>query len=646
MMKHVIIGTAGHVDHGKTTLVKALTGIDTDRLEEEKRRGVTIELGFAFLDFDDGTRAGIIDVPGHERFIRNMLAGAGGIDLALLVVAADEGVMPQTREHLGILIQLGIGSGLVAVTKADNAEPVWLELVTDDIAELVGGTFLEGKPVIPVSALTGQGLPELVSAMRDLVLDVREKDASLPFRLPVDRVFPVDGFGVVVTGTLVEGSVSVGDAAEILPSGDKATVRNIQVHGENTETAYAGQRTAVNLSFAKRGGIKRGDVVAAPGALNVTGVADVRLNVLPGSKRVIRSGSGFHLYHGTRTLLANVTLLDRDELHGGENCYARLRLKEPLACKRGDRFVARFYSPLETIGGGVILDSAPSGRSVRRAGKALSDALAVRESGAFEDIACLAGTELGRAFSGAELRRRSDLTGEQCRGALDALVKNGRIVQLLPDRFISAGTLDAIGAKCAALLNKYHEDNPLRAGIGVAELRQKLMPDAGIPDASAVLGVLRDKGMISLTDTIAAIAGFSVRFTPAQEDIQSRLIKIYSSAGYDAPSPDELEAMFSKSEKTGLEQVVGSMTTGGGLIVISPQISWLRGVFDAAVGKLRIHFESNGELTLAECRDLLGTSRKYALAFLEFLDGRQVTKKTGDTRVILRGFDVLSPDKH
>ena len=322
-MKHVIIGTAGHVDHGKTELVKALTGIDTDRLEEEKRRGVTIELGFAHLDFEDGMRIGVIDVPGHEKFIRNMLAGAGGIDLAVLVIAADEGVMPQTREHFGILEQLGIGDGLVALTKLDKVELDWLELVTEDVTQLVKGTFLEGKPILPVSARTGEGIPELKFALREMADAVGERDGSLPFRLPVDRVFPIDGFGIVVTGTLIEGTVRVGDSAEVLPSGAKTIVRNIQIHDENAKAAFAGQRTAISLTGVKRGDIRRGDVVAADGSLNVTDVVAVRLNVLPDSGRTIKTGSELHMYHGTRTILAKVRLLGCNELEDGESSYAQ-----------------------------------------------------------------------------------------------------------------------------------------------------------------------------------------------------------------------------------------------------------------------------------------------------------------------------------
>lgn len=344
-MKHVIIGTAGHVDHGKTLLIQALTGIDTDRLVEEKKRGITIELGFAHLDWPDGTQAGIVDVPGHEKFIRNMLAGAGGIDLAMLVIAADDGVMPQTVEHLDILTLLGIQDGLVVITKADLVDPEWLEMMREEVAERIKGSFLEGKPIVTVSACTGQGIPELKDMLRSLVQKAEEKSLRIPFRLPIDRVFSVDGFGTVVTGTLIEGSMKEGDLAELVPSGTQTRIRNLQVHGKNAETAYAGQRVAINLANVKKTDIQRGDVVAKPGTVRISRMLDVRLRNLPDSDRIIKNDSQVHLFHGTAQLLAKVVLFGREELKPGESCYAQLRLTEPIASKNGDRFVIRFFLP-------------------------------------------------------------------------------------------------------------------------------------------------------------------------------------------------------------------------------------------------------------------------------------------------------------
>jgi len=383
-LKHVIIGTAGHVDHGKTLLVKALTGIDTDRLVEEKKRGITIELGFAHLDWPDGTQAGIVDVPGHEKFIKNMLAGAGGIDLAMLIIAADDGVMPQTVEHLDILTLLGVKDGLIVITKADTVDPEWLEMMQEEIREKTTGSFLEGKPIMAVSAYTGQGIAELKEMLRELVRKAEEKSMRIPFRLPVDRVFSVEGFGTVVTGTLIEGAITEGDLAELVPSGTQTRIRNLQVHGKDAETVYAGQRVAINLANLKKTDIQRGDVVSKPGTVRTSRMLDVRLKNLPGSGRIIKNDSQVHLFHGTAELLAKVVLFGREELKPGESCYAQLRMTEPIATKNGDHFVIRFFSPLETIGGGVILDDQP--RRHKRSDPKIQEIMKIKERGSRDDM--------------------------------------------------------------------------------------------------------------------------------------------------------------------------------------------------------------------------------------------------------------------
>jgi len=635
-MKHIIIGTAGHVDHGKTALVKALTGIDTDRLEEEKRRGVTIEPGFAYLDFDDGSRAGLIDVPGHERFIRNMLAGAGGIDFAMLVVAADEGVMPQTREHLGILTQLGISDGFVVITKSDKADPEWLELVEDDITQLVSGTFLEGNRFITVSAHTGDGITELKDTLRKILDNVPLKNVNIPFRLPIDRVFPVDGFGTVVTGTLIEGVIKTGDIAEILPSGEQAPVRNIQVHGINADTAFAGQRTAVSLAGVKRGSIKRGDVLSAEGMLNVSRLIDVKLNVLPGSNRTIKNGSEIHLYHGAVSMLAKVFLLDKNELLQGENGYARLKLKESLPCKRSDRFVIRFFSPIETIGGGIILDSVPKKRLSRN--ETAINALKIRETGTSEELIDLAAYEFGDVFTDKQFCKYADIDIKTFNGTLESVISDGFVIQLLPGKYISGKVIETYIKECLEILEIYHEQNPLRPGMNIAELRQKLIPSVETQEANAIFGVLQEQEIIILTGNTVMIPHFAVSYTPGQQKIRDKLLSELKSSVYDVKSPDELAGMFSKNEKKEFDRVFESMVSSGELIMISPQIYWLKEYYNKAIDSVSKHFDTKEDITLAECRDILGTSRKYALAFLEHLDGKQITKMQGDSRKLLKGF--------
>ena len=636
-MKHVIIGTAGHVDHGKTLLVKALTGIDTDRLVEEKKRGITIELGFAHLDFDDGTQAGIVDVPGHEKFIKNMLAGAGGIDLAMLVVAADEGFMPQTVEHLGILSLLGIQDGLVVITKCDMADPEWVEMVKEDVRTHVEGTFLEGKPVFTVSAYTGQGISELRQALKELVQKAAEKNMRTPFRLPIDRVFSVDGFGTVVTGTLIEGSVSNGDMAEILPGGVQARVRNLQVHDRDVETAYAGQRVAINLAGVKKADLGRGDVIARPGSVRTSLMLDARLQNLKNSQRTILSGSQVHLYHGSAVRLCKVVLLDRDALQPGESCYAQLRLTEEIAAKRGDRFVIRFYSPLETIGGGVVLDDLP--RRHKRGDQAVLEALAIRESGSGDDQLVQLVAEHGHSLPTLEkLVAPQNLDREELGRSLEELTSAGKVLQPLPGRYLAASVFDAIWDSCRGLLEQYHRQNPLHAGMKVAELRQKLLKNTDQAVADAILAALAREGKIKAVADRYALADFAVHLTKRQSAIREKLLQTYRKAGLEVPGLDEVIASFPPAEQGDCRQVVESLVSGGGLVMLTPQLCLHSQVYAQVCDKTRDFMAEHQELTLAEFRDLLGTSRKYALAVLEYYDKNKILKKDGDVRRLGTGF--------
>ena len=636
-MKHVIIGTAGHVDHGKTLLVKALTGIDTDRLVEEKKRGITIELGFAHLDFDDGTQAGIVDVPGHEKFIKNMLAGAGGIDLAMLVVAADEGFMPQTVEHLGILSLLGIQDGLVVITKCDMADPEWVEMVKEDVRTHVEGTFLEGKPVFTVSAYTGQGISELRQALKELVQKAAEKNMRTPFRLPIDRVFSVDGFGTVVTGTLIEGSVSNGDMAEILPGGVQARVRNLQVHDRDVETAYAGQRVAINLAGVKKADLGRGDVIARPGSVRTSLMLDARLQNLKNSQRTILSGSQVHLYHGSAVRLCKVVLLDRDALQPGESCYAQLRLTEEIAAKRGDRFVIRFYSPLETIGGGVVLDDLP--RRHKRGDQAVLEALAIRESGSGDDQLVQLVAEHGHSLPTLEkLAAPQNLDREELGRSLEELTSAGKVLQPLPGRYLAASVFDAIWDSCRGLLEQYHRQNPLHAGMKVAELRQKLLKNTDQAVADAILAALAREGKIKAVADRYALADSAGQLAQRQSAIREKLLQTSRKAGLEVPGLDEVIASFPPAEQGDCRQVVESLVSGGGLVMLTPQLCLHSQVYAQVCDKTRDFMAEHQELTLAEFRDLLGTSRKYALAVLEYYDKNKILKKDGDVRRLGTGF--------
>ena len=630
-MKHVIIGTAGHVDHGKTLLVRALTGIDTDRLIEEKKRGITIELGFAHLSFPDGTQAGIIDVPGHEKFIKNMLAGAGGIDLAMLIVAADDGFMPQTLEHLDILTLLGIRDGCVVITKSDVVDPEWLEMMKEEIVGRVEGTFLEGKPVHCVSAYTGQGIPELRQELHDMVQRAAIKNMRVPFRLPVDRVFSVDGFGTVVTGTLIEGSMHEGDLAELIPSGAATRIRNLQVHGRDVDAAYAGQRVAVNLAGLKKTDVKRGDAVAKPGSVRTSRMLDVRLQNLKGSNRVIQNDSQVHLYHTSQVQLAKVVLLDRDALNPGESCYAQLRLSEPISTKSGDRFVIRFYSPLETIGGGVILDDSPARH--KRFQQPVLEALKIKESGSGGDRVVQVLTEFGTELpDAAKLAAKLRMEETDVADAVRELCARGRAVEPLEGRYASAAVMDRTWDNCREILAGYHKQNPLHAGMKEAEVRQKCFKALDQTTADALLGALCQEGKLRRVSERYALSDFEIKFTKRQNNIKQKLLQTYRNADLESPATDDVLAGFPQNEKTDAKQVLESLVTGGELVMLTPQICWYKDVYLRVCGVVKAHFAEHETLTLGELRDLINSSRKYTLAVLEYYDKNRITKKDGDLR--------------
>lgn len=637
-MKHVIIGTAGHVDHGKTALIRALTGIDTDRLAEEKKRGITIELGFAHLDFPDGLQAGIVDVPGHEKFIKNMLAGAGGIDLAMLIVAADEGFMPQTVEHLDILELLGIQNGVVVITKTDMADRDWIDMVREDIRERVKGTFLEGKPVFEVSAHQGAGIPELREALHELVKSAAEKDMTVPFRLPVDRVFSVDGFGTVVTGTLTEGCLRVGDTVELAPEMAEAKVRNLQVHGADAQTAYAGQRVAVNLTGLKKTVPDRGCAIIKPGSEKASLMLDVRLKNLKSSNRLILNNSQVHLFHGSRVVLAKVVLLDRDVLEPDESCYAQLRMTEPVATRIGDRFVIRFYSPMETIGGGVILDDAPMKH--KRNVPAILESLRIRESGSGKDKLLHLVQESRFALPDCKtLAAKAALDEGTVAEELKQLLADGSIREALPGRYLSRETLDAAWNTAESLLTEFHGANPLLPGMKGSELRQKLYRNAEARTADAVLNLLVEEGKLRRVEECVALADFRIVMSEKQEKIAAKLRSIYHESGMEPPNLEDVLAAFPEGEQGEVQRVLTSLVSDGELRQISESIFYDGAVFRDICRKAATHFAEHETMTLAELRDLLGSSRKYTQALLETFDKLRYTRNENNVRRLYLGFE-------
>ena len=633
-MKHVVVGTAGHIDHGKTSLVKALTGTDTDRLPEEKARGITIDLGFAFLEEPDGLTIEIVDVPGHERFVKNMLAGVGGIDLALLVIAADEGVMPQTREHLAICQLLRIKTGLVALTKTDMAEPDWIELVREDVARLLEGTFLHGCPIVPVSSKTGEGLAELRAALVTLGREVLPKATDQTARLPIDRVFTVKGFGTVVTGTLTAGRIAVDERVEVYPRGLSSRVRGLQVHGHAVAQAQAGQRTAVNLQGVDRAAIERGDVLAPPGALLPTLLLDATLELLEDAPRPLRTRDRVRFHVGTQEVMARVLLVGQMELPQGRTTYGRFRLERPIVALPGDRYVIRTYSPIVTIGGGTLLDVAPP--RFKRKAPALLAHLELLEKGSPAQVleehlkqAGAAGLRL------ADLPARTPFGPDRLRGLLEALQQSGAVVAVDREWYIQRDASDRLREETLALLETFHRENPLRGGISREELRSRA-GNAQERIFSQLLSVLEAEGVVRSERDQVRLAAHAIRLSPEQQHVVDGIEAEFRRAGAAPPSPEEALGRFG-IKGTEKHELFHLLVADGRLVRVKESLYFHAEALHGIQDKLVAHLREKKEIGPADMKDLLGVSRKYAIPLMEYFDAQRVTVRQGERRVLRGG---------
>ena len=629
-MKYGIIGTAGHVDHGKTCLIQALTGIDTDRLKEEKKRGITIELGFAWMDFPGGERVGIVDVPGHEKFVKNMLSGVGGMDLVMLVVAADEGIMPQTVEHLDILSILGIRHGVIVITKTDLADPELVDLVEEDIRELTKDTFLENAPVIPVSVYKNQGIHRLKETLYQIYKKLPDHKETRAFRLPVDRVFSLKGFGTIVTGTLLGGNIKKDQEAYLYPENLPVKIRSIQVHETGVDKAHAGQRVALNLPDRKKEEIHRGDVVACKDTMYPSMMADVTLSVLRHTERTVKNGSRVHVYHGTKELLGKVILLDREELKAGETCYAQLRLEEETVMEKGDRFVIRFYSPAETIGGGCILDACP--RKRKRHDKNALEACRIKEKGTKEEMLELSVREhRGRFFTLDELAGRNSLDRSGLAGLAQALAQKGRLIQLEEKVFIHREEMDFYQKKAEKILNDFHRAFPLKQGMGIEEMRSRM--NLGNPKVTdQILEVLKADKIIKEEQGTISKKSFKVVLKEDEDAIVKEILTHYEAAGF-APLATELYLKEHKNQKK-FKPVFISLLNKKSLIRLDEQYCVHQEWYEKAKEAFREMAKTKDKILLGEYRDYLGCSRKVAVALLEHFDKNGFTKKTEEGRIL------------
>lgn len=631
-MKNIIIGTAGHIDHGKTALIRALTGIETDRLKEEKKRGITIDLGFAYLDLPDGERAGIIDVPGHEKFIKNMLAGVGGIDMVLLVIAADEGIMPQTEEHLNILSILQIKKGIIVLTKTDLVDEEWLEMIQGDIRTYVKDTFLEDAPIVPVSAVKGRGLEALKQEIYKITQDIKSKDIDASVRIPIDRVFTVGGFGTVITGTQVEGTLEVGDVLNIYPYEKLSKVKNIQMHGKNVEKSYAGQRVAINLANVKTEEIHRGDVLARQDSMQVTMLLDVKLNLLKNVPRALKNRARIRFHHGTSEVLGRVILLEKDSLKAGESTYAQVQLEEEVALKAGDHYVLRFYSPVDTIGGGVVLDANPYKH--KRFREDVLEVLHVKETGDFESVLEQSIKKYSKALQTIDfIAIQLGKAKSELQQGLEFLLKEEIIIKLSDQIYVHMDFIEELRQTITALLTQYHQKNPLRAGMGKEEFRSRVFKSELNKLSAQLIQYFVSEKVIEVYLNVVALAGFEISFTNEEQKCLTLFEEQYLESAFMPPYIDEIVKLCPKGINGQL--LIQTLVDRSVLVKIDANICLHQKRFEEALFKIRAYIRENKRMTLGECRDMLGTSRKYAVPILEYLDQQKITKKIEDHRILI-----------
>jgi selenocysteine-specific elongation factor len=633
-MKQIILGTAGHIDHGKTSLIRALTGIETDRLKEEKERGITIELGFAHLTLPRGKILGIVDVPGHEKFVKNMVAGATGIDIVALVIAADEGVMPQTREHLEICQLLRIRHGLVVLTKVDMVDSEWLDLVREDVAEYLSETFLADSPMVEVSSTTGQGIPELVQTLDKMVGEIPERDLGHIFRLPIDRVFTMRGFGTVITGTTISGKIRTGEEVTFYPQGVESKIRGIQVHNQEVSEVRAGLRTAINLQGVEKASIRRGDVLAGKDALRPTYMVDVILELLPSAPRKLKNRAKARLHTGTSEIISRVILLDRDELAPGESCYAQIRLDEPTAVLRQDHFVLRSYSPVRTIAGGEILNPLP-GKKKRFSKPALEELKVLHEGELNEIIETF--ISLGR-FQGVEQGELLFLTNtgrKRLDEALKVLMAKQKITQFDKERgaLIHGGFLAKAREAVLETITRYHKDFPLRMGLPKEELRSRTEGTNNPKLFNYLINQLIQEGVIAQEKEIVRLSGHRVTLAQDQEKIRGQLEEIYSKGGLQPPYFKEVKDTLPGNAAA---EVLEVMVKEGVLVKIKEDLFFHRKALEELQEKLIKFLKEEEGISTPQCKDMTGVSRKYTIPLIEYFDRTQVTVRVGDSRVLRR----------
>ena len=631
-MKQIILGTAGHIDHGKTSLIKAVTGTDTDRLKEEKERGITIELGFAALDLPGGQHLGIVDVPGHEKFVKNMVAGVTGIDIVVMVIAADEGVMPQTREHMEICTLLDVQYGMVAVTKIDMVDEEWLELALEDIGDFVKGTFLEDAPVAAVSSTTRKGIPEFIEILDELAAKIPERPPSDLFRLPIDRVFSMKGFGTVITGTLISGRVQVGDTIMIYPSGITSKVRGIQVHNNSADEAGAGLRTAINFQGLEKEAISRGEVLSKPNTLEASYMVDVSFHYLASNKKPIKNRTRVRFHTGTSEVLGNLILLDREDLAPGEDTVVQLRLDTAVALVKDDRFVIRSYSPIYTIGGGKVLNPIPL-KHKRFKPDAVEGLKALGHQAPEAIILFHVEASGYQGVSFSHLKMMTNLPDKQLENVLQGLLSQKTLIQVDKENriYIHHICSERLKNDTQRQLTDYHKANPLKPGMSKEELKTKFPPLLTSKLFNLTLNQMIKEKEIVQDENIIRLASHAVSLGGKQADVKDKILETYLNAGLQPPYFKELAKSLDTDVKRSRE-VLMHLVNEGTIVKVKEELYFHAEAINTLKKRLVKFLEAQGEITTPQFKEMTGVSRKYVIPLAEHFDSTNATLRVGDVR--------------
>ncbi len=641
-MKYIILGTAGHIDHGKSSLVKALTGTDPDRLKEEKERGITLDLGFASLDLPGGNRLGIVDVPGHEGLIKNMLAGVGGMDIVMLVVAADEGIMPQTLEHLAICDLLHVKKGLIVLTKMDMVDKDWLTLVQDEVRDVVKGTFLEKSPLVPVSSKTGENLPLLIQELGKLAADVTPKSSNGILRLPIDRVFTMKGFGTVITGTLLSGTISAEQEVEVLPKGTRTKVRGLQSHNQAAKRAVAGQRTAVNLQGIEKDQLSRGNTIVNPGFFKPTKTLDAKLDLLKQAPRGLKTGSRVRFYNSTQEAIGRITLLGTNQLAPGEEAFVQLRLEQPVIVQHGDRYILRFYSPMETLGGGMVLNP-HTRRHKNSTMKQSLENLGILEKGKAEDRLALLIS--GKGLAGMEETEAVGVIAADKQETTSALasLSQKKTVLRVDNLYVHTSHLATLEKKTLDLIRSFHRDNPLKAGLDKEELKGMLRMRINPKVLNMTIDGLVKKKALETEGSKLRVPGFKAAGGKINDEVKDKIVETIKKGGTQPPVREEFPALFNISDRDARD-LMKLLADEGRTVRITDSLHLDKEVVDRIRTDLKKYLEVKKEITMGEFRDLARTSRKFAVPIMEYFDSQKLTQRVGDKRVLtgVNSFRVTS----